>query len=333
MPSGRNRPGYTPKVAGSTNKPSTAKAPAEGASAGKTPTGKTPTGKTSTGKTSTGKTPTGKTPTRKTPTGKTPTGKAGTRRAPVAKVDTLKPGSGTERSVADSRQAEHEWAQNQRATGRGRFAPVTAWLSRLFGKRTATVLAIVALVAALLALLVTLRPGAGDNVSDDNAAFVNRGETTELISQASAKVCDAIAADGTDFDAWADRARGVLTGPALEEFNDYLPDQRKLLAQTRMVAECRAESVGVRQLTFGEGGPRARVVVAFVISNSVNDMTLNSGTPHAELIMEKHGQQWLIAGIEDMGAGSSVDGQVEGQPGDQPEGQPEGEPEGQRPGG
>ncbi|WLP92051.1 hypothetical protein [Gordonia sp. NB41Y] len=208
-----------------------------------------------------------------------PTGKTRT----VARVSTIKPQA---RPAASSSRS----TRPARAPRPGRTSG-----SGLFSTRLIAILAGVAAVLAVVAVILGFHPGV---TIGENKAFIDQTATTDLTAQAQTKVCTAIAADGTKVDQWAGKARAVLTGQALKEFNDYLPTQKQLLDQTKAVAECRVDVIGVRDLTGNGDGATAVVLANLVVSESVNGQATNSGTPRTQLHMVKQGDQWLISQVE-----------------------------------
>jgi Mce-associated membrane protein len=135
-------------------------------------------------------------------------------------------------------------------------------------------LGVAALVLAIIAIIGALHPGASIG---KNKAFIDEAATTELTSQAGSKACNVLAYDGTEFDKWAAKARSALTGKPLKEFNEYLPTQKQLIEQTKAVADCKVDGVGVMELTGGGEGDKAHVIMNLVISQSLNGIAANSG--------------------------------------------------------
>lgn len=199
-----------------------------------------------------------------------PTGKTRT----VARVSTLKPGSGT---TPRSRPAPAPTSTRQRWEPTGRL------LLGLLG--AAVVLAVVAVVLAFT-------PGADVG---DNRAYVDQAATDQVAAQASSKICTAIAVDSADLDEWAERARAVLTGPALEEFDEFLPAQRELLGQTQAVADCRVDVLGVKSLT--EDNRRAVVIANLIVSENQQGFVTGSATTSVQFDLEKQGDQWFISEV------------------------------------
>lgn len=161
--------------------------------------------------------------------------------------------------------------------------------------RLVAVMAAMSILLASAAVVLVIHPGA-QRASD--RAFVDRGATTDLISQAQTDFCRAVAADGTKIDAWASAARASLTGEALKQFDDYLPTQRKVLQQTQTVASCRAQAVGVHNLSGTGDGSTAVVDVSLLLSQSVNGAADNSGTSANRLTMLRHKDRWLISSVQ-----------------------------------
>ncbi|MGW0039250.1 hypothetical protein [Gordonia sp. NPDC003376] len=209
-----------------------------------------------------------------------PTGKTRT----VSRVSTIRP-QARPAAPSSSRSARPAKARRtRRPSGSGPFST-----------RLIAILAGVAAVLAVVAVILGFHPGVSIGA---NRAFLDQTATTDLTAQAQTKVCTAIAADGTKVDQWAGKARAVLTGQALKEFNDYLPTQKQLLDQTKAVAECRVDAIGVRDLTGNGDGATAVVLANLVVSESVNGQATNSGTPRTQLHMVKQGDQWLISQVE-----------------------------------
>lgn len=160
-------------------------------------------------------------------------------------------------------------------------------------------LGVAALVFAIIALVGALHPGASIG---KNKAFIDAAATTELTSQAGGKACDVLAYDGTEFDKWAAKARSALTGKPLKDFNEYLPTQKQLIEQTKAVADCKVDGVGVMELTGSGDGAKAHVIMNLVISQSLNGIAANSGAPAIDLHMVRKGDAWLIEQLDQIRA-------------------------------
>ena len=111
-----------------------------------------------------------------------------------------------------------------------------------------------------------------------------------------------LAYDGTEFDKWAAKARSALTGKPLKEFNEYLPTQKQLIEQTKAVADCKVDGVGVMELTGGGEGDKAHVIMNLVISQSLNGIAANSGAPAIDLRLVRKGDAWLIEKLDQIHA-------------------------------
>jgi len=160
-------------------------------------------------------------------------------------------------------------------------------------------LGVAALVLAIIAIIGALHPGASIG---KNKAFIDEAATTELTSQAGSKACNVLAYDGTEFDKWAAKARSALTGKPLKEFNEYLPTQKQLIEQTKAVADCKVDGVGVMELTGGGEGDKAHVIMNLVISQSLNGIAANSGAPAIDLRLVRKGDAWLIEKLDQIHA-------------------------------
>lgn len=206
----------------------------------------------------------------------------------VSRVSTLRPG---EQSAAPDSVART--SRGAGATDTENASPKGGGLPGL-SNRALVIAGVVAAVLAVIALIGGLHPGAS---LSGNRAFVDRAATTELTSQVQAKAC-LLTVTTNNVDKWADNARAALTGPALKQFNEYLPQQKKILEQTQAIADCRVESVGVNDLSGGGDGATARVVVNMIVSQQMAGLNGQSGAPRYQFSMLKRGEQWLINAVE-----------------------------------
>ncbi|ROZ88673.1 hypothetical protein EEB19_21890 [Gordonia sp. OPL2] len=199
----------------------------------------------------------------------------------MSRVSTLRPSdSATAGTRAGSGPAQKRTAASS-TSGSGR-------------RRTIGILAAVAAVLAVFAVIAGLHPGASIG---SNKAFVEQAATTELTSQVQSKACN-LTVDTVDVNKWADKARSVLTGTALSDFDKYLPQQREILNQTKQVADCRVESVGVADLSGADDGATARVVVNMIVSQQQAGVAGQSAAPRYQFGMVRHGDDWLINEVE-----------------------------------
>lgn len=210
------------------------------------------------------------TPDKPAPTGKT---------RPVSRVSTLRPGDSSTASTRAGSAAPEKKKKSRPASDR---------------RRTVGILAAVAAVLAVFAVIAGLHPGASIGA---NKAFVDQAATTELTSQVQSKACN-LTVDTVDVNKWADKARSVLTGTALSDFDKYLPQQREILNQTKQVADCRVESVGVADLSGADDGATARVVVNMIVSQQQAGVAGQSAAPRYQFGMVRHGDDWLISEVE-----------------------------------
>ncbi|WAC56692.1 hypothetical protein [Gordonia sp. SL306] len=204
---------------------------------------------------------------------------------PVARVSTLRTGdaaSSTARAVTADKNAT---STGKPSTSSGLFP---------FSRRAIGILIGVAVVLGIFALIAGLHPGASIS---SNKAFVDQPATTELTSQVQSKACS-LTVNTLDVDKWAGEARSVLTGNARSEFDKYLPQQRDILNQTKQVADCRVESVGVADLSGGGDGATARVVANLIVSQKQAGIAGQSAAPRYQFSMVKHGDDWLISQVE-----------------------------------
>lgn len=153
---------------------------------------------------------------------------------------------------------------------------------------------VAAAVVGLIALVLALHPGAAS--PGDNEAFVDRGETSELMSQAADRVCAPFTFDYRKIDGYLAAARDAFVGEARKTFDTFADQQRQTIEQTKATQDCHAEYLGVSSIE----GDRAVVVATFVISTSVNGVPSASGTPRALVHFERVDGQWRISEVEDV---------------------------------
>ncbi|MGV9793201.1 hypothetical protein [Gordonia sp. NPDC003422] len=225
-----------------------------------------------------------------------PTGKTRT----VSRVSTLRSGADAPPTksgpASDAKRPASARAKSGSAavTGFGRqLATGRGWFSR----RTVAILAAVAAVLAVLAAIAAAHPGADIG---PNRAYIDTSATAELSGQVGAKICTAIAYQGPNVDEWVRQAHAVLSGEARKNFDSVVPTQRDLITKTNMVAECRVDSIGVKNLT--EDG-QGTVLASLIVSQSINGMAVNSGVPALEISAERSGDNWIINKILTLSTG------------------------------
>ncbi|MFW0788749.1 hypothetical protein [Gordonia sp. CPCC 205333] len=212
-----------------------------------------------------------------------PTGKP---RRPVSRVSTIKADANRSATPSDdAATSTTSWAT--------RVTPTS--VPSFINARLAVRLAVAAVVIGLLALLLAFTPGAKIG---DNKAFVDQSATDELMGQARGKVCLPVAVTSKNFEGWSGQARAVLVGTALKNFNEYLPTQKKVIEQSKMVADCKVDSIGVRELTGSGDDSRAKVLANILVSQNLDQQVLNSASVRVDYTLEKHGDDWKISGIE-----------------------------------
>ncbi|NMO04650.1 hypothetical protein HH308_25855 [Gordonia sp. TBRC 11910] len=223
-----------------------------------------------------------------------PTGKA---RRPVARVSTIRAGATTPIPTTPAPSTESTSKLDAAKSTAGQWAKrvTPTSTSGFVTSRNAVRLGVAAAVIGLIALILAFTPGAK---IESNKAFVDRAATDELTSQARSKVCLPVAVTSQDFDKWSNQARGVLVGTALKNFNDYLPTQKKLIEQSKLVADCRVDAIGVRELTGSGDGAQAKVLANILVSQNLGEQLLNSASVRVDYTLEKHGDQWLISGVD-----------------------------------
>lgn len=214
------------------------------------------------------------------------------RTRPVARVSTIKPNAG-----AASNPSNRPVMPGQPGYGllpRGHASP-SSFLR--FRRSTLIVLGAVTAVLAIIAVVLGLHPGA---TIGSNKAFVDQAATSELVSQAQTKVCNANSATGVKFDEWSNKARAGLTGEALEQFNKQVAPLKQVMEQAKATTDCQIDAIGVRNLTGGGDGARAVILVNMVLSGTQNGVPTQSLTPRYQVNMEKHGDSWLIAKVDEV---------------------------------
>lgn len=276
-------------------------------------TGKTDTGKTDIGKADTGKADTGKADTATTDTAKTAAGSSDTtvsmtkpttdrdatserprgKSRPVARVSTIRPSDTPTTPRSPSREKAGPGRRRPTAATARRSVTARGWFTR----STVTVLGAVTVVLAVVALLLAWY---AHHAESDNRAFVDESATAELLSQTSTKICVTNAANGLKFDEWSKNALANLTGEARSDFEKVLAGQRKTLIETQSVTDCHVDAVGVRDLTGNGDGASATVVVNMTISGTRMGVMTQSLSPRYQVTMTKHGEQWLIAKVDDI---------------------------------
>lgn len=219
-------------------------------------------------------------------TGATDDKPRGKPRRPVTRVSTIKAGAA---APTPSGQAAGSRAG---AAGRRRDGSLA---SRVVTARNAVRVVLTAVVIGLIALILAFTPGARIGA---NKAFIDQVGTSELTSQARSKLCLPIAVTSQDFDQWAGQARAILVDTALKNFNDYLPTQKKLIEQSKLVADCKIDSVGVRDMSGSADGATATVIANILVSQSLQGQLLNSASVRVSYGMKKFGDQWLISSVD-----------------------------------
>lgn len=265
---------------------------------GKTDIGKADTGKADTATTNTAKTAAGssdttvsltKPTTDRDATSERPRGKS----RPVARVSTIRPSDTPTTPRSPSREKAGPGRRRPTAATARRSVTARGWFTR----STVTVLGAVTVVLAVVALLLAWY---AHHAESDNRAFVDESATAELLSQTSTKICVTNAANGLKFDEWSKNALANLTGEARSDFEKVLAGQRKTLIETQSVTDCHVDAVGVRDLTGNGDGASATVVVNMTISGTRMGVMTQSLSPRYQVTMTKHGDQWLIAKVDDI---------------------------------
>ncbi|ORM32225.1 hypothetical protein [Williamsia sp. 1135] len=160
--------------------------------------------------------------------------------------------------------------------------------------RKVAAVATVAVVFAVLAVVLALKPGAK---TESNDAFLDAAATSELKAQAGERMCTVLGVDPVKFDDWAARAKAALTGEYINEFNEYLQANRDLATQTGQGAECKVDLIGISNMD----DTRANVIGTFVLSNTQQGVAV-LGTPNLARVdvgLQKVDGQWLISRISD----------------------------------
>ncbi|MFI6868105.1 hypothetical protein [Nocardia sp. NPDC050406] len=219
--------------------------------------------------------------------------------------------SGARTTAADLRQGENTRAKASTATrassaprGKVRFSKSDTAAPRGDSRaadsgsvwqtwRTAIVCGAAALLLAAFAVVAAFRPG----VDDSNLAYVDNKATDEVKAAAANALSTVFAYNAKDIDGYKDRARAVLTGKMLTEF-----DQDKLvetgidaIKQTQTDAEVKTEPMGVTLLTED----RAELLVDLSVSAVKDGVPQQSASGPVVLRMQKVGDRWLAAEIAD----------------------------------
>lgn len=158
----------------------------------------------------------------------------------------------------------------------------------------AVTLWLVALVLGVVAAVLAFHPGAP--AVSENKAFVDKGETDALMSQAAERVCAPFHYTYEKYDESLKAARAALTGTALKNLNDYAPTSTKVITQAKASQDCHAEFLGVEDLTKDS----ATVLGSLIISTNVNGMPTDSSTPRIRFTFVNQGGRWLISDYNDV---------------------------------
>ncbi|WP_207924478.1 hypothetical protein [Gordonia zhaorongruii] len=156
--------------------------------------------------------------------------------------------------------------------------------------RLASILGAVAVVIAAIAAILAFHPGA--DVSD-NRAFVDRGETDQVLSEARDVGCAPFRFDYENLDKWNAKVGDQLTGTALDQFRKFLKSSREMITQTKAASECRADVVGVSELE----DDRAVVVADMVVSTTRNGAADQSTMPHVQFTLVKRDGDWRLSDL------------------------------------
>lgn len=222
-----------------------------------------------------------------------PTGKA---RRPISRVSTIK---------ADPTRAATV-AAPEKASATGGFASkfstakssTSKWIANRGGDsdgrsftRTAAVTGMAAAIIGLIALILAFTPFASIG---DNKAFVDQVSTTQLTSQAEAKLCSPFAVSPSAVDKWVSAGRQALTGDALVTFNKNVETQRQIIVQSQTGTDCKVDTLGVQNLS----GDHGAVLGSLLLSRNVQGSVLDSAAVRVQASMVKIDGTWLIDGFE-----------------------------------
>lgn len=185
------------------------------------------------------------------------------------------------RASASTTAAEPAAPPSRRRTGRESFSlAITLWL----------IAAVIGGIAAVLAW----HPGVSGTA---NRAFVNGGETSEVISQLSDKACRPFSYDWQKLPESVGRAAESMTGTAKAEFEKSAETNRKIIAQTRADSDCHVDTVGVAELTDDS----AVLLATLIISVNSDGQAVENVSPRLQYTMVKEHDQWLVSEVADVG--------------------------------
>ena len=156
---------------------------------------------------------------------------------------------------------------------------VTLWL----------IAAIIGGIAAVLAW----HPGVS---GAENRAFVNSGETSEVVSQLSDKACRPFTYDWQKLQESVKRASESLTGTAKTDFEKTSETNRKIIVQAKADSDCHVDTVGVSSLTED----RAVLIATLIISVNSDGQAVENVTPRLQYTMVKENGDWLISEVGDV---------------------------------
>ncbi len=164
----------------------------------------------------------------------------------------------------------------------------------LFGWRFVGIVTAAAVVFAVVAGIAALRPGVS---LGSNVAFVNSALTSEVTSQANARICSIFAVNYGDVETWQKKASLDLTGRAATEFKTSLPGLRKAVVDLGLTSggvDCKIDTVGVKSID----GDTAILIANVLVSETQNQQAAGSGSTRYQVTMQRVNGKWLISNFE-----------------------------------
>lgn len=152
------------------------------------------------------------------------------------------------------------------------------------------------LIAAIIggiAALFAWHPGVSGT---ENRAFVNSGETSEVMSQLSDKACRPFSYDWQKLQESVGHAAASLTGAAKTDFEKTAETNRKIIVQAKADSDCHVDTVGVSSLT----DDRAVLLATLIISVNSDGQAVENVTPRLQYTMVKENGDWLISEVGDV---------------------------------
>ncbi|MGC0365373.1 Mce-associated membrane protein [Rhodococcus sp. 27YEA15] len=176
-------------------------------------------------------------------------------------------------------------------TGNDSVDPDAATAPSWLRWRTVAIVGAVALVVAALAVVSFLKVGA----QRDDVAWVNAGETTEVMRVTQESLAAVFTYAPDTFDADFDKGLQGLTQSMRDELSAFKDSQKAGVEQTRTATTADVALIGVTRLEKD----RAQLLAQLNVSSTQNGVASDSRSGMVMVSVEKVGGDWQISGIKD----------------------------------